>query len=90
MDKLKYKGYKLGDRVTVRQTENAYDSLGDIPPGMIGTIKAFPPKVRKFKGPGHDSGDYFAYVEFEGTASRGARTYQLRGGVNMCNLKKVK
>ena len=90
MDKLSYKGFKVGDKVTVKQSEPAYDHAPDITPDMIGVIKAFPPKVCKCKGPLHDNGDYFAYIEFNTTYTVGQRTYNIRGGVNICNLKKIK
>jgi len=32
MDKEKYRGFKVGDRVTVKETEEAYDRIGNITP----------------------------------------------------------
>jgi hypothetical protein len=95
MDKTSYKGYKVGDRVSVKATDSAYDSAGDITPDMVGTIKAFPPKVRKCIGPLYDRGDYFAYIEFDNTYTHTfqgfkPRTYQYRGGIDICNLRKFK
>jgi hypothetical protein len=95
MDKITYKGFKVGDRVSVKENESSYDRGPEITPDMIGTIKAFPPKVRKCKGPLHDRGDYFAYIEFDSTYKSGSigmseRTYSIRGGVNICNLKRVR
>jgi len=90
MNRNTYRGFKVGDRVTVKQPERAYDSVGWIQPGMVGTIQAFPPKVVKRRGPGHDSGDYFAYVVFDDYSRIRGRDYRLRGGVNIINLQKVK
>jgi hypothetical protein len=90
MDKFSYRKYKVGDRVTVRSTDVSYDSAPDVTPGMVGTIKAFPPKVRKVKGPLFDSGDYFAYVVFDSTYTQGGHTHQIRAGIDICNLKKVR
>lgn len=95
MDKTKYKGYKIGDRVSVKETDTSYDRAENVTPDMVGTIKAFPPKVRKCKGPLFDRGDYFAYIEFDNTYTRAAkgaepRTYQYRAGIDICNLRKIK
>jgi len=95
MDRSSYKGFKVGDRVSVKKTDTAYDDAKDITPDMVGTIKAFPPKVRKCIGPLYDRGDYFAYVEFDKTyqittASEEIRTHQYRAGIDICNLNKVK
>jgi len=89
MDKLSYKRFKVGDKVSVKEPEKAYDKAPDITPDMVGVIKAFPPKVCKYKGPLHDKGDYFAYIEFNTTYTVGLHTYNVRGGVNICNLKKI-
>jgi len=90
MDKLSYRTYNVGDRVTVKSTDDSYDNAPKVTPGMVGTIKAFPPKVRKVKGPLFDSGDYFAYVEFDSTYTQGEHTHQIRAGIDICNLKKVR
>lgn len=88
--KTTYKKFKVGDQVSVKQTDHSYDSGPDISPDMTGTIKSFPPKVRKVKGPLYDNGDYFAYVEFNNTYENHGRTYHIRGGIDICNLKKIK
>jgi hypothetical protein len=90
MSKERYRGFKVGDRVTVKETEEAYDYSGNITPDMVGTVKAFPPKVVKHKGPLHDNGDYFAYIVFDKTYTHGPHTHNCRGGINICNLKKHK
>jgi hypothetical protein len=82
-----YKGYKVGDRVTVKQQEEAYDTRRPITPGMIGTVKSFPPKVRMCKGPLKDGLPYFVYVEFDEVF--GIHNNHVRGGINICNLQKV-
>jgi hypothetical protein len=87
--KESYKKFKIGDQVSVRQPDEAYDGAPQITPNMIGIIKAFPPKVRKVKGPLYDNGDYFAYVEFDNTYERNGRTYTIRGGIDICNLRKA-
>jgi hypothetical protein len=70
MDRSSYKGFKIGDRVSVKKTDTAYDGAGSITPDMVGIIKAFPPKVRKCIGPLYDRGDYFAYIVFDSTYTR--------------------
>lgn len=94
MDKTSYKGFKIGDRVSVKQSDIAYDDAPPITPAMIGTIKSFPPKVKKCVGPLYDNGDYFAYIEFDGTYTKTTdcetRLYHYRAGIDICNLRKVK
>ena len=90
MDKTSYRRYRVGDRVTVKETEQSYDSAPNVIPGMVGTIKSFPPKVQKVKGSLNDSGDYFAYIVFDKTYTQGEHTHQIRAGIDICNLKKVK
>lgn len=90
MEKTSYKKFKVGDRVTVKQKDESYDSAPDIMPGMVGTIKSFPPKVRIVKGPLYDRGHYFAYVEFDATyEDEGKHTHNIRGGIDICNLRGV-
>lgn len=88
--KITYKRFTIGDKVSVKETDKSYDNGPDITTEMTGTIKSFPPKVRKVKGPLFDNGDYFAYVEFDETYISHGRTYKIRGGIDICNLKKVK
>jgi hypothetical protein len=88
MDKLTYKGFKVGDEVSVKETDQAYDQAPSITPDMVGIIKAFPPKVQKCRGHLFDNGDYFAYIEFNNTYTVGLHTHNIRGGVDICNLKK--
>lgn len=83
-----YKGFSIGDQVTVKETDEAYDNFGDITPDMIGTIKAFPPKVRIVKGRLLDNLPYFAYVVFDKT--KGIHNNRYRGGIDICNLQKIK
>jgi hypothetical protein len=90
MDKINYKRFAVGDKVSVKQPDTAYDQAPDITPDMIGTIKAFPPKVRKIKGPLFDRGDYFAYIEFDKTRTIGEHTHNIRAGIDTCNLRKVR
>jgi hypothetical protein len=86
MSELKaYKGFKIGDRVTIKEMELAYDTKHPIQPGMVGTIKAFPPKIWKRKGPLHDSLPYFVYIEFDERYDDVHKNH-IRGGVNMCNI----
>lgn len=87
-DKKTYKGFTVGDIVSVKETDSSYDHGPDITPEMTGTIKSFPPKVRKVKGPLFDNKDYFAYVEFDDTYESHGRTYKIRGGIDICNLRK--
>lgn len=89
-EKITYKKFSLGDRVSVKETDSSYDSGPDITPEMTGTIKAFPPKVRKVKGPLFDNRDYFAYILFDETYTLEGRTYPIRGGIDICNLKKIR
>lgn len=77
-DKQTYKGFKVEDKVSVKQTDTAYDDVGEVTPDMVGTIKSFPPKVQKVKGLLFDGGDYFAYIVFE----------DRRAGIDICNLIK--
>lgn len=87
-EKQSYKRFKVGDRVSVKQTDTAYDSAPPITPDMLGTIKSFPPKVSKVKGPLFDSGDYFAYVVFDNIYGIGNHHGNVRGGIDICNLRK--
>jgi hypothetical protein len=87
--KQTYKKFKVGDLVSVRNTDSSYDHGPEITPEMTGIIKSFPPKVCKVKGPLFDNGDYFAYIEFNETYESYGRTCQVRGGIDICNLKKV-
>jgi hypothetical protein len=83
-----YKGFKIGDRVTVKITENAYDRE-TLTPDMIGTIKAFSPKVHLCQlSEINDRLPYFAYVEFDKTFNPPHNNH-IRGGINIKNLKKV-
>ena len=75
-----YAGFSLGDKVSVKATDKAYDTGSPITPDMIGTIKAFPAKVQKVKGPLYDRRDHFAYIQYENA----------RAGIDICNLIKVK
>jgi hypothetical protein len=84
----KYKSFSIGDRVTVKQNDEAYDKHGTITPGMLGTIKNFAPKVRIVSGEIKDRLPYFAYVVFDKTL--GVHNNPVRGGINLCNLVKVK
>jgi hypothetical protein len=94
-----YKGFKVGDRVSVKQPDEAYDNRGTITPDMIGTIKSFAPKVRVMKRPPLLDGlPYFAYVEFDKIAEDNGvpaffgqrwNSKHFRGGIDICNLKKV-
>jgi len=77
-EKQSYRRFNVGDRVSVKQTDTAYDSTPPITPDMVGTIKSFPPKVCKVTGPLYDSGNYFAYIVFDNA----------RAGIDICNLKK--
>jgi len=94
MNKTSYKGFKIGDRVSVKQDDVAYDDAPPITPNMIGTIKSFPPKVTKCVGPLMDRGDYFAYIVFDGTYAKTSHSetkiYTFRAGIDICNLRKVK
>jgi len=84
-----FKGFKIGDRVSVKVDEPAYDT-GTMTTTDAGTIKAFPPKVRIIKRPPlYDGLQYFAYVEFDRIVNP-IHNNKLRGGVDICNLKKVK
>lgn len=88
MAKIRYKGFKLGDRVSIKKAEHSYDDAPNITPFMVGTIKTFPPKVIKVPG---QSGDYFAYVVFDETYSdRGGHIHNIRGGIDICNLSRAK
>lgn len=89
-NKTTYYQFKIGDRVSVKEQDEAYDDAPPITPNMVGTIKAFPPKVRKVKGPLLDNKDYFAYIIFDEKYTRGNHTYDIRAGIDLCNLKKVK
>lgn len=84
----KYKGFSIGDRVTVKKTDTAYNGFGNITSNMIGTIKAFPPKVRIIKGELFDSLPYFAYVVFNKT--QGIHNNHYRGGIDICNIQKLR
>jgi hypothetical protein len=84
-----YKGFKVGDRVRVVVEEPAYD-VGTITTTDMGTIKAFPPKVRIIKRPPTMDGlTYFAYIEFDRVIDT-IHNNKVRGGVDICNLKKIK
>lgn len=80
-----YKGFKVGDRVTVKMNDKAYDDGPTITPGMVGTIKAFPPKVMIVKGPVFDGLPYFAYAEFDAIIDH-VHGNHVRGGIDICNL----
>lgn len=89
-DMKTYKGFKVGQRVTVKKPDEAYDKLGTIEPGEPGTIKAFPPKVRIVKGEVFDGLPYFAYVEFDRVdETHPPHRNCIRGGIDICNLMKV-
>lgn len=89
LDVKTYKGFKIGDRVGVKVEEPAYDT-GTITTTDIGTIEAFPPKVRIIKRPPTMDGlPYFAYIEFDRVVNP-VHNNKLRGGVDICNLKKIK
>lgn len=78
----KYKGFKIGDAVTVREPQRGYYSdKEDIIPGMIGNIMAFPAKVTQFKG-AVDRSMYFAKVIFVEVGKE--------AGILIPNLKKVR
>lgn len=82
-----YKNFKVGDRVHVKLTDEAYDKQGSITTDMVGTIKNFTPKVRIIKRPPlYDGLPYFAYVEFDKIADDHHNHF--RGGIDICNLKK--
>ena len=88
----KYKNFKVGDRVSVKQEEESYDGYGSIKPEDVGTIKAFPPKVRICKVPLNDGLPYFVYIEFDRVVQHPKYPLNkscLRGGINLCNLRKV-
>ena len=85
-----YKGFEVGDRVQVKATDEAYDNCGAIEVTDVGTIKSFAPKVRIIKRPPlFDGLPYFAYVEFDRVVDV-VHGNKLRGGVDICNLKKVR
>jgi hypothetical protein len=84
-----YKGFKVGDRVHVKVTDDSYDNQGDITPDMLGTIKNFAPKVRIIKRPPLLDGlPYFAYVEFDKIADEVHQNH-FRGGIDICNIRRV-
>jgi hypothetical protein len=83
-----YKGFKRGDRVTVKMTDKAYDDYGTIDPGMIGTIASFPPKVCIVQGAIYDGLPYFAYVVFDKIKTIGTHSNPYRAGIDICNLQK--
>lgn len=78
----KYKGFKVGDTVTVRSPQKGYYSdKEDITPGMIGNIVAFPAKVtQSVESP--DRSMYFAKVIFSKDGKE--------AGIRIPNLKKVR
>ena len=80
-----YKGFKVGDRVTVKKNDTSYDDGPTITPIMVGAIKAFPPKVRIVKGPVFDGLPYFAYVIFDEIQDH-VHGNHVRGGIDICNL----
>lgn len=83
-----YKGFKVGQRVHVKQSDEAYDNQGAITSDMIGTIKSFAAKVRIIKRPPILDGLlYFAYVEFDKIADEIHQNH-IRGGIDICNLVK--
>lgn len=87
---LTYKGFKVGQRVSVKVPENGYDTGEEITTDDVGTIKAFAPKVRIIKRPPlYDGLSYFAYVEFDRIVDK-IHNNMLRGGIDICNLKHVK
>jgi hypothetical protein len=85
MEKTSYKGFKIEDQVTVYESVPSYDGGPMIEPGMIGVIKKFPPQVIIT---GEDRSQYFAYIEFRQTYKENGREFNVRGGVNVRNLKK--
>jgi hypothetical protein len=87
-----YKNFKVGDRVSAKQEEESYDGFGLVKPDDIGTIKAFPAKVRMTKGPLNDGLPYFAYIEFDRTVQHPIclnGKYRIRGGFDLCNIRKA-
>ena len=85
-----YKGFKIGDKIQVKNVEPAYDRGGDILLTDIGTIKRFAPKVRIIKRPPlYDGLAYFAYCEFDRIVDEVHHNH-LRGGIDICNLKHYK
>ena len=84
----KYKKFKIGDRVSCKHPDKAYDNQGNITPDMIGTIKNFAPKVRIINQPPlFDTLPYFAFVVFDKIADEIHQNH-FRGGIDICNLKK--
>jgi hypothetical protein len=88
-DKLSYKKFHVGDRVSVKMSNPAYDSAPPVTPDMEGTIKSFPPKVCKVSGPQYDRGDYFAYVVFDKFYGDKKHQTNIRAGIDICNIRKI-
>lgn len=85
-----YKGFKTGDRVSVKISEEAYDQAGLISPDVVGTINGFAPKVRIVPiSLTTDGLPYFAYVVFDKIYDL-IHNNHVRGGVDIKNLKKIK
>jgi hypothetical protein len=83
-----FHGFKVGDRVKIKTADEAYDG-GYIFETDVGTIKSFAPKVRIMKFPPiRDGLSYFAYCEFDRIVDKKHNNH-LRGGVDICNLKKA-
>jgi hypothetical protein len=83
-----YKGFKIGDRVSVKISEEAYDRTGLITPDMKGTLKSFAPKVKIIPVSITTDGlPYFAYVVFDKIYDP-IHNNHVRGGVDIKNLKK--
>lgn len=84
-----FKGFKIGDRITVKNPDISYDNNGMITTSDVGTIKSFPPKVRIIKRPPlYDGLSYFAYCVFDRITDE-IHNNHLRGGIDICNLNKV-
>jgi hypothetical protein len=85
-----YKGFKVGQRVSVKLQDEGYDTGEEILPTDVGTIKSFPPKVRIIKRPPlYDGLSYFAYVVFDRIVDK-VHNNKLRGGIDICNLRHAK
>jgi hypothetical protein len=96
-DMTSYKGFSIGDQVSVKVAEEAYngdvirknypDESGMVESGMVGTITAFPPKVRMTEvSETTDALPYFAKVVFDKTFGPHNNPYE--GGIDIKNLVK--
>ena len=84
-----YYGFTTGDKVTVKKANKSYDNAPDAQPNMTGTIKTFPPKISIPPiSEVNDKKLLFAYVIFDQKhIDHGNHAHQIRGGIDICNLK---